>query len=257
MSKINDQYIIEMYVEKNKSTHEIAKDLNTYPNKILRILKKHNIKIKSKSEAQKLALKEGRMEHPTKGKKRTDEEKLTISEKMADHWKSLPKEEREDRKVKAKERWDNRDAASKEKMNRLRVEAVRKAGKEGSKLEKFILKKLTDNGYRVDFHNQTLIPNEKLEIDLYIPELNTIIEVDGPSHFLPIWGEEKLQKQIKADLQKNGRILSRGFAIIRVKVLDKPNLKRKQDMVDNVLSILKGIEKKFPPKSQRFIEVDL
>jgi very-short-patch-repair endonuclease len=92
---------------------------------------------------------------------------------------------------------------------------------------------------------------------MYIPKLRTIIEVDGPSHFLPIWGEEKLDKQIKADLKKNGRILSKGFAIIRVKVIRKVSLKRKQDMLKNVLNQLQNIEKKFPPKSQRFIEVEL
>ena len=87
--------------------------------------------------------------------------------------------------------------------------------------------------------------------------MKTIIEIDGPSHFLPIWGEEKLQKQIKADLQKSGRILSRGFAIIRVKAIANASLKKKENLVSNIVKTLSSIEKKFPPKTKRFIEVEL
>ena len=81
----------------------------------------------------------------------------------------------------------------KEQMQRKRVDAIRKSAKEGSKLEKFFQEKLSQAGFNVRMHVVT-IPAENLEIDLYIPDLKTIIEVDGPSHFLPIWGEDKLQK---------------------------------------------------------------
>ena len=101
-----------------------------------------------------------------------------------------------------------------------------------------------------------LIPVEKLEIDLYIPSLKTIIEVDGPSHFLPIWGDEKLQKQINADLRKNGSLLSKGFVVIRVKSLGQESLAKKEQLITDVLDHLTSIEKKFPIKSKRFIEVE-
>lgn len=252
-----DKQIIEMYNDQSKSTYEIAKSLDTYPNKIRRTLIKHGYKLKDKSQAQKNALKSGRCAHPTAGKKRTQDEKLRISEGMETHWEKMTEEQRQDRVNQAKERWKKMDASQKEKMCRLATDAIRKAGKEGSKLEKFVMDKLMESGYTVDFHNKTLIPNEKLEIDLYIPALKTIIEVDGPSHFLPIWGEEKLQKQIKADLQKSGRILSRGFAIIRVKAIANASLKKKENLISNIVSTLKSIENKFPPKTKRFIEVEL
>ena len=176
---------------------------------------------------------------------------------MENHWEGMSDEQRKDRVDQAKERWKNMDAAQKDKMCKLATDAIRKAGREGSKLEKFVADKLSTNGYTIDFHNKNLIPNEKLEIDLYIPSLKTIIEIDGPSHFLPIWGEEKLQKQIKADLQKSGRILSRGFAIIRVKAIANASLKKKENLVSNIVKTLSSIEKKFPPKTKRFIEVEL
>tara|TARA_R100001509_G_scaffold15618_1_gene7918 strand:- start:503 stop:1276 length:774 start_codon:yes stop_codon:yes gene_type:complete len=257
MSDKGEEYIIKLYCKDNKSTYEIAKALNTYPNKIRRTLKKHGVELKSKSDAQKLALQNGVANHPTKGKKRTNKEKLSISKSLANHWNNMTEEERKDIASQAKQRWLNMDEEQKEKMRKLASEGIRRAGKEGSKLEKFILERLTKEGYTVDFHNKNLIPNEKLEIDLYIPSLKTIIEIDGPSHFLPIWGEEKLQKQIKADLQKSGRILSMGYAIIRVKVVKKTNLNDKESVTSSIVRILKGIDKKFPPKTKRFIEVEL
>ena len=76
MSKI-DNKIISMY-EDGHSTHEIAKNLKTYPNKIRRTLIKNGIRVRNSSEAQKVALEKGTSEHPTKGKTRTEEEKLKI-----------------------------------------------------------------------------------------------------------------------------------------------------------------------------------
>lgn len=252
-----DQKVIEMYTEEDKSTYEIAKHLNTYPNKVRRTLIKHGFELKSKSEAQKNALKTGRSYHPTEVKKRSSKEKLNISKGMVTHWGEMTKEQRENRINQAKERWQEMDLEQKDKMSRLAIEAIRKAGKEGSKLEKFVVERLKQEGHKVDFHNKTLIPTEKLEIDIYLPELRTIIEVDGPSHFLPIWGEEKLQKQIKADLHKSGLILSRGYAIIRVKAMNSPNLNNKEKLASDIISILDRIKIDFPPKTKRFIEVEL
>ena len=102
-----------------------------------------------------------------------------------------------------------------------------------------------------------LFPTEKLEIDLYIADIKTIIEIDGPSHFLPIWGDEHLQKQEQFDLKKNGTLLTRGYVIIRVKALNAMSLKRNKDLLDTIIETLGSIKKRFPSKSNRFIEVEL
>ena len=52
-----DKRVIKLYNEDNLSTYEIAKQLETYPNKIRRILVKHGCELKDKSSAQKAALK--------------------------------------------------------------------------------------------------------------------------------------------------------------------------------------------------------
>ena len=255
---MNETDIVRLYESEGCSTYEIAERYETYPNKIRRFLVKHGVKMKSKSQAQKSALANGRAKHPTKGLIRTKEERLKISSTVKKYWNEMPEEEYDRRCADAKLRWFSMPEEEREKITSLAIEAVRRAGKEGSKMEKFLLEELTDRGYRVEFHKKNLIPNENLEIDLYIPSLKTIIEIDGPSHFLPIWGEEKLQKQIKADDQKTGLILSKGFAIIRVKnMLDFVSLASKEKMVVSVTEQLQNIDKKFPAKSKRFIEIEL
>ena len=81
MSSFEEQ-VIKMYNDENKSTYEIAKELNTYPNKIRRTLIKNGCQLKDKSEAQKTALAEGRSSHPTKGRKRSNKERVKMGFKI-------------------------------------------------------------------------------------------------------------------------------------------------------------------------------
>lgn len=251
-----EQQVIRMYQKENKSTYEIAEALNTYPNKVRRTLIKHGCELKDRSEAQRNALKKGRIEHPTAGRKRSYEERIKISAALDQYWNSLNEDERERRSQAAKDRWSKMSESQRAAMAQAATESIRKAGKEGSKLENFILRKITDAGMRVDFHKKNLIPNEKLEIDLYIPECKTIIEIDGPSHFLPVWGEEKLQKQIKADLQKSGLLLSKDFAIIRVKVMGFLSLSDQENLASDLINHLKRFKDNFPPRSERYYEIE-
>jgi very-short-patch-repair endonuclease len=255
---MNEKYIIELYSKKNKSMKEISEILNTYPNKIRRILIKNKIKILNKSEAQANALKNGRAKIPTIGKKRTQEEKLKISKSLQDRWANLSEEDYKQYIVKAKQRWEKIPLAKKEAMAASAIDAIRKAGKEGSKLEKFLSNEFKKLGHKVEVHKKDLLVNENLEIDMYFPELKAIIEIDGPSHFLPIWGEEKLQKQIKADQHKTGLILSKGFIIIRVKNLyDSLSLIKQEELKDSILAILNSIKSDYPEKSKRYIEIEI
>ena len=250
-----EQKVIDMYNNDNFSTYEIAKHLETYPNKIRRTLIKHNIPLKNKSEAQKNALESGRSAHPTMGKKRSREERLKISSSLVDYWREMSDKERAKRVKMAKKNWKSMTAQQKENMRSKGIAAIRTAATEGSKLEKFIQSRLEKDGFRVKMH-EMIIPSENLEIDLYIPELKTIIEVDGPSHFLPIWGDDKLQKQVNADLRKSGTLLSKGYVVIRVKSLGSESLAKKESIIEQVLQKLNSIKGKFPARSKRFIEVE-
>jgi len=255
---MNNNKIIELYTKGSKNISEIAKEMNTYPNKIRRILIKENITLDSKSEAQKKSYKNGTTKIPTAGKKRTKEEKLKISKGLQQAWSNITEEEYNNRVDAAKKRWNSMSEKERQAMHTAAIKAIQKAGKEGSKLEKFLKYELTKAGYEIEIHKKNLLPNNNLEIDMYFPKLNAIIEIDGPSHFLPIWGAEKLQKQIKADEIKTGLILSRGFFIIRVKNLyNSISLHNQEQLKNNLITKLSEIESKQHSQSQRYIEIEV
>ena len=74
-------------------------------------------------------------------------------------------------------------------------------------------------------------------------------------HFEPVFGEEKLQKRIAADTQKNGLILSSDMALIRVKLIKRESQRYLRTIVENVMEIINKVENKFPPKNERYFEV--
>ena len=250
-----DKTVIRMYNKDNLSTYEIAKSLETYPNKIRRTLKKHGYELKDKSQAQKTALAAGRSAHPTQGKKRSQKEKIKISSGLVSYWDEMSEKERKKRSKMSKEQWKKMSSEQKEKMRSKGIAAIQLAATNGSKLEQFFQERLQKAGYSVEMH-KLIIPAENLEIDLYIKDLKTIIEVDGPSHFYPIWGEEKLQKQINADLRKSGALLSKGYVVIRIKSEGQESLSKKEELISCVLEHLGKIKNKFPQRSKRFIEVE-
>lgn len=261
---LNITDIVDMYVNQNCSTYVIAKKYNTYPNKIRRALIKHGIELNDKSTAQKKALKAGRSKHPTKGTKRPERVKIQISESVHEHWKSLSDAEYQDRVDKARAQWESMSEGDRKALRDAAAQAVRDASKNGSKMERFLLDKLTLEGYNILFHKKGLIPNNDLEIDLFVPELKVAIEIDGPAHFLPIWGETEaekqqiLQKHIKSDAHKTGLLLSQGLVVIRVKHLTKSlSEKNKRDVLDVVRTELEKIRKKFPSKTKRYIELEV
>ena len=255
---MNEVEIVDMYTNEKLSTYAIAAKFDTYPNKIRRILLKYGIELNDRSTAQKQAIASGRTEHPTLGKPRSTKTKQKISESIFKLWKNLSEKDRQNRVDKAKEQWHNMSEAERDSLRKMASDAVRRAAKEGSKMENFLLDKLTEAGYDVIFHKTGLIPSENMEVDIFVPALNVAIEIDGPSHFLPIWGEENLNRHISADAHKSGLLLGSGFVVVRVKHLTK-NLseKHKRDVLEQLLQLLKKIEKKFPSPTKRYIELEV
>lgn len=249
--------IIYLYTKENKSTYEISEIMSTYPNMINRILRKYGVSIRDKSDAQSISIENGISKHPTAGTKRSKDTKLKISKKSVDNWKELDQSEKSRRIDGAKERWAAMSDAQREEMHKLASQAVRLAAKEGSKLEKILLSTLNSLGYETH-HHRHIIPNDKMEVDLYIPSLKTAIEIDGPSHYLPIWGEDKLKRTIESDNEKNGHIISKGFVLIRIKYkVNNITLTGVDDLTNVLKNILLKIEKEFPESiADRLIEID-
>lgn len=209
--------IYKEYIHNNKSFSSIAKQYKTYANKVRRDAKKFEIPIRSKSEAQKNALAMNIVQHPTKGKNRTEAEKNKIGLSVHESWMSLSVLDKNARSQKAKELWSKMSVDDKANMQTAAHAAIRSSSKTGSKLEKFLLEQLLRNGYRVEFHKEQVLSNTKLQIDIYLPDITTAIEVDGPSHFEPVWGNEALIRNQKYDNNKNGLIIGRGMKLVRIK----------------------------------------
>jgi very-short-patch-repair endonuclease len=207
----------KLYVSKKMSLGDVAKECGTYANQIRRDAKKFNITIRDKSEAQKNALSTGKHKHPTKGTVRTEETKEKIGLGVMDSWNNLSSKELQRRKEKSRLNWESLPDDEKELILKSANTAARESSKTGSKLEKFILNQLLKDGYRVEFHKEQMLSNTKLQIDLFLPTMNLAIEVDGPSHFSPIWGSDALIKNQKYDEKKNGLLIGKGLSLIRIK----------------------------------------
>jgi very-short-patch-repair endonuclease len=209
--------LTELYCDKKQSFQDIADQYNTYANKIRRDAKKLNIHIRTKSEAQKNALDTGKHSHPTKGKTRDDATKTKIGNSVMKSWDNLTDAQLEQRKEKAQKNWLLLDEEQRTHMQQLATKAVRETSKVGSKLEKFLQTKLIGSGHKVDFHKEQSLVTTKLQIDLFLPNLNIAIEVDGPSHFAPVWGKDALARNKNYDQKKEGLIFGRGWHLIRIK----------------------------------------
>lgn len=255
--QLNELEIINLYTQ-NISTHELAKRFNTYPNKINRILRKNGIEIKSRSEAQKTALANGIRQHPTKGKQMSDNVKSKIGQATYTRWKNMPQNERKRLSEIAKKQWNEMSEQERANFAKAAAAGVRKASVEGSKIEKMLLDKLHQNNYNVLFHSKQLMANTELELDFFLPGYKTVIEIDGPTHFEPIWGEFALQKMIRADAQKSGLILAQGMVLIRVKYMSKTTSKVVVDtLYDMIVKELIKIGSLFPEPGHRLIELEI
>lgn len=259
-SKLSDsekkRVITQMYIGDNQSFADIAKELNTYPNKILRDAKKFGIQIRDKSSAQQNALKTGKHKHPTKGQTRTEDTKNKIGTGVMKSWESLSDQELSDRKDKARAAWANLDEDTKNDILQKANDAVRVASKTGSKLEKFLLSALLQDGIKVDFHKEQTLLTTKLQIDLFLPTINVAIEVDGPSHFEPVWGDQALQRNISYDTKKQGLLLGKGLVLVRIKQNKDFSKTRAKLIYDQLKQIIDNITIQFPGPDNRTFTIE-
>lgn len=239
------------YVEEKKSINQIAEMYNLYANKIRRDLKKYNIPIRNKSEAQKNALASGSAAHPTQGKERDEATKNKIGKSLMQSWDSLSDKELKRRKDTARKNWENLSEDEKQMRHNAANVAIRETSKVGSKLEQYLLEELVAAGYRVEPHKEQLLSNTKLHIDLFLSGANIAIEVDGPSHFSPVWGEEALARAQEYDRKKTGLLIGKGLKLIRVKQTRDFSKSRAAIIFERLVQAISDIEK----KQDNYIEI--
>ena len=250
-----EKTILELYQDQQWSTYEIAEKLKTYPNKIRRVLKKNGIELRTSKDAQQNALNKGRAKHPTEGTIRSEQTKRKISESQGRVWDSLNKKEKQYRSEIGKAAWDQKSDEEKANFIAQAQDAIRKSSRVGSKLEHFLLEELGKQNLRVEFHKEQWLQNQNLQVDLYLPEYRAVIEVDGPSHFKPVWGEANLAKNIKADQQKTGLVLSSGLVMIRIKQNQSLTQRFMRNTLERLLTLLIKIKQDYPKENERYFEI--
>ena len=250
-----ERKILKLYQDKRWSTYQIAEKLNTYPNKVRRILTKNGIKLRNSKNAQTNALKKGRAVHPTAGNSMSEKTKQKISETQGKVWDSLNKKEKQYRSDIGKAAWEKKSDEEKANFIAQAQEAIRKSSRLGSKLEHFLLAELGKQNLRVEFHKEHWLQNQNLQVDIYLPEYRTVIEVDGPSHFKPVWGEENLAKNIKADQQKTGLVLNSGLVMIRIKQDQALTQRFMRHTLEKLLNLLVKIKQDYPEENERYFEI--
>ena len=249
------EFLKEQYENNKKSFQDIAKMTGTYANRLRRDAIKFKIKIRDKSEAQKNALKSGRVDHPTKGKERSENTKNKIGLSVLESWEKLSDSELQKRKDKARDNWNSLDENEQEEILKKANEAVRESSKSGSKLEKYLLTELLRDGHSVEFHKEQNLANTKLQIDLFIPKLSIAIEVDGPSHFEPVWGDDVLKRNKSYDNKKSGLILGKGLVLIRIKQSKDYSKSRAYLIYQELKNHIANISNNFPSVNNRTINI--
>ena len=231
------------------STHEIAQKFNTYPNKINRVLKKHGVELRSRNDAARIKIEKN---GPQKMKEST---KLKISEFQGKLWENATEERKQERIEHGKNCWNKKTASERNALIKQGQQTAQQASRTGSKMEHALLESLTTKGFKVEFHKEHWLQNHRLQLDLFIPDLRTVVEVDGPSHFKPVWGMENLIKNQKADRQKTGLVLGQGLVLIRIKMEKKFSQRYARQTAKKLLKILDSIEHTYPKKDERYFEL--
>jgi len=250
-----DKKVLDLYQNKQWSTYQIAESLGTYPNKIRRILKNSGVELRDSSSAQKNALDQGRATHPTEGYESSSETKEKISESQGKVWDALDEEGKKYRSEIGKKSWEQKKEDEKQELIARAQDAVRESSKHGSKLERFLLSELGKQNIKVEFHKERWLRNQKLQVDLYLPTYRTAIEVDGPSHFKPVWGTKNLEHNIKADQQKTGLILGNGLVLIRIKQTQSITQRYMRQVLQKLLVLLDTIKGAYPKETERYFEI--
>jgi very-short-patch-repair endonuclease len=207
------------------STYEVAEKMGCNQSHIVRMIAKWNksnpssqIKKRSKSEAQLNYIKKTGT-HQRTGTTHSDETKESISDKMREFYESeegvAAKEVISEHK---QQEWAEKTEAERaDILAELKVANRNKVqSKTGSNFENFLAEQLTENGYQVEQRTKRWTPGNKFHVDIALPNEKIIIEVDGPTHWEPIYGDVELKKVQIKDSMKDGVLISNGWNILRV-----------------------------------------
>lgn len=214
------QYLYQEFVVKKRSTSDIADEHGVFPNTVRRELIKLGIQPRGKSDAQKINLKKNG--HPMEGRERSEEEKEKISLGLHNFWhadeggksKRAVSLRKKLSKL-AKEQWDSLSKKEQNEMiSKMHLASATSSGK-GSKSENSVAALLEEQGFNVIQRSREFTPGGQFEIDIALPDHKLAIEWDGATHFMPIYGEDRLAVVQEKDKRKDEMLIDNGWTVIR------------------------------------------
>lgn len=207
------------------STYGAADSLGCNQSHVVRLIAKFNkenpsnpIKKRTKSQAQKNYIKRTGT-HQRSGTTHSDESKELISDSMKDVYDGPRGDEiREKISQQRQEEWAAMGPAEQaEVLETLKTASRAKAQSgEGSNFENFLAEKLEEHQYVVEVRTQAYTPGQKFHVDIALPQVKLIIEVDGPTHWAPIYGDDELRKVQAKDTVKDNTLTAAGWNVLRV-----------------------------------------
>jgi very-short-patch-repair endonuclease len=258
VSELSYDYLWREYHEAGKSTHQIADELGTYPNRVRRALLSQGIPLRDRAEAQVNALRQGAARHPTRGRARAPEERQAISEGVAAAARAASEDERRRRSEAARARWEAMPETDREALRKAANEGFRQASRTGSSLEHYLLLGLCAAGHRAQGHREFLTGDETQHIDIFLPDERVAIEIDGPSHHYPLFGEEALRRTREADRRKDGLLLTAGLSVVRVRnTLRSISDYHKREALKRLIELLQSLKNEPPPPGLRLFHLNL
>jgi len=241
MVEINEEDVRRLYQDQGLSLRKVASSLEVSLATLSRFMTKHGIAKRDKATAQKNFLKTN--DHQMKGRNHSEETKKKISHGLGEFWEGLSEEEVEAYKKLMGSGWVRKWEGMSEQERKVTMEGLAAQAKnaqgQGSRLERFIAEQLRLRGYVVEERSTNYTAGKDFEIDLGLPSQGIAIEVDGPTHFLPIHGEEALKKQQERDGRKDQNVLSNGMNMLRVRDNNGP---LSQLRIDKIEQAIKEIE---------------
>ncbi len=242
MTEINEDDARRFYQDEGLSMRQVATKMNVPLATLSRFMKKHGIMSRDKAEAQKNYLKDH--EHQMQGKKHSDVTKQKISKGLGEFWDKLSDDDKEELKRKIGSAWRRKWQQMSDSDRRGMMESLSNRAKEtqgqGSRLERYIAEELRKRGYTVEERSTNYTSGKQFEVDIALPKERIAMEVDGPTHFLPIHGEDHLKQQQERDARKDELINAAGLNVLRIRDNNGPLSQVRIDRIEQAIKEIKA-----------------
>lgn len=200
------------------STVIIARRWNTNPKQVGRLLERAGCPRRTREQAQQNARDHGRVFRNKKKGCHDLEHRKKISEGQTKRWASMTPEDRESQAEQSRKNLKNRDDGG--EFAKAGGERLRQASKEGSKLSRSVREALSAARLKVQT-GDVKVAGRTIRPCCLVCEngfKKVAVLVRGPTHFRPVFGEDKLRSQQESDQAAVGILTAEGYSVLVVEV---------------------------------------